>query len=409
MVTLSDIIARPDGPGGAGRERVLRCVRGCMDEFGHAADAPAVLAVAPGRVELCGNHTDHQRGRVLCAAAGPDMLACAVPNGLGRVRVCSEGFARAEICLPAGAPVAAERATSAALLRGVAAGYATRGFDAYVASDIPPGGGLSSSAAFELLLAVLCERFSPEGGALTALERAERCRRAENEYFGKPCGLLDQAAIALGGVQELDFAAGCAATRVDFDFGRCGHRMCVVDTRSAHADLTADYAAIADECRAVAARFGAETLREVDEGAFYGAIPELRRSLGDRAVLRAMHVFAENARAGRAAGALRRGDFAAFLREVDASGRSSAELLQNLWPGRDAREQPLALALALARGVLGGAGACRVHGGGFGGTMLAFVPEGLYGEFSRRMEAVFGPGSCLALSVRSAGAGVIEI
>ena len=159
----------------------------------------------------------------------------------------------------------------------------------------------------------------------------------------------------------------------------------------------------------MAAHFGAAALREVDEGAFYGAIPELRRSLGDRAVLRAMHVFAENARAGRAAGALRRGDFAAFLREVDASGRSSAELLQNLWPGRDAREQPLTLALALARGVLGGAGACRVHGGGFGGTMLAFVPEGLYGEFSRRMEAVFGPGSCLALSVRSAGAGVIEI
>ena len=185
--------------------------------------------------------------------------------------------------------------------------------------------------------------------------------------------------------------------------------MCVVNCGAPHGDLTADYAAITAECRAVAGHFGAEVLREVDSRDFLAEIPVLRRALGDRAVLRAMHFFAENERVAREADALRRGDFGEFLRCVDESGRSSAELLQNLWPGRDAGEQPLMLAVALARDILAGSGACRVHGGGFGGTALAFVPEGLYGEFSARMEAVFGPGSCRALSVRPSGAAVIDI
>lgn len=395
-------------------ENEVRCALAGRLKAGFGLESEAFISV-PGRTELIGNHTDHQRGCVVAAAVTLSLDAAAARTGDGRIRVLSEGMEPVDVALDSLDARPSEHGSSAALVRGVAAGFAERGFlpgktglALAVSAGVPVGSGLSSSACFEVLVAAAMDAML-FGSGMSAAELARIAQFAENEYFGKPCGLLDQAAVALGGVQELDFAAGCAAARVDFDFGRCGHRMCVVDTRSAHADLTADYAAIADECRAVAARFGAETLREVDEGAFYGAIPELRRSLGDRAVLRAMHVFAENARAGRAAGALRRGDFAAFLREVDASGRSSAELLQNLWPGRDAREQPLALALALARGVLGGAGACRVHGGGFGGTMLAFVPEGLYGEFSRRMEAVFGPGSCLALSVRSAGAGVIEI
>ena len=401
------------GEGGAERtrSRALRAAEGCLSVFGRSPGDGALLASAPGRAELGGNHTDHQRGRVLCAAVGLDALGCAARNGLDRVRVYSEGFGLTELALPAAGPDEKERCGSAALIRGIAAALRPEGFDAYVLSDVPPGSGLSSSAAFELLIAVMCAAFSGDGDACGALRLASVCQRAENEYFGKPCGLLDQAASALGGVQEIDFAdpARPSASGVGFDFGRCGHRMCVVNCGAPHGDLTADYAAITAECRAVAGHFGAEVLREVDSRDFLAEIPALRRALGDRAVLRAMHFFAENERVAREVDALRRGDFGEFLRCVDESGRSSAELLQNLWPGRDAGEQPLMLAVALARDILAGSGACRVHGGGFGGTALAFVPEGLYGEFSARMEAVFGPGSCRALSVRPSGAAVIDI
>ena len=406
-----------DGPQGLSyaRERALRVARGFAERFAAGDGKRSVLlASAPGRAELGGNHTDHQRGRVLCASIGLDALACAGANGLGLIRLYSEGYG--ELCVDTAAlsaPVDAERGHTAALVRGVAAGIAARGFrvsgfDAYVASDVLSGSGLSSSAAFEVLLGCVMNALFC-GGAIPPLELAAIGQAAENVYFGKPCGLLDQTACSLGGVSAIDFAdpGHPQVEPIACDFERSGHSLCIVDTGSCHDDLTAEYAAIPDECRAVAAHFGADALRGVDPAAFSAEIPALRRSLGDRAVLRAMHFFAENERVSRQAAALRAGDFAAFLALVNESGRSSAELLENLWAG-DAREQPIPLALALARDALGGAGACRVHGGGFAGTIAAFVPHGLLGSFTARLEAVFGPGSCHVLRVRPEGGAIID-
>ena len=387
-------------------ERVQTVCREYRRLFGDAE--PSVWS-APGRTELGGNHTDHQHGRVLAAAVDMDMLAAAAPNGERLVRVKSEGYEMFTLSLDELAPVEAEQGTTAALVRGVCAqaverGYAVGGFNAYVSSRVMQGSGLSSSAAFEVLVgAVVNGLFC--GDSLTATDLAIMGQKAENLWFGKPCGLMDQMASAWGGVIEIDFADPSAptVTPVDFDFASTGHRLCMVDLRSDHANLTAEYAAIPEELRKVSAFFGKEVLREVDEEEFSAAIHALRREAGDRAVLRAMHVFEENRRVPEEAAALRDGDFERFLALVRASGLSSWLYLQNVVVSGAVRDQAAALALALCRKVLGARGACRIHGGGFGGTVQAFVPDDLLEPFRTQIEAAFGAGSCHVMQIRPAG------
>ncbi len=364
---------------------------------------------APGRTEISGNHTDHQHGKVLAASVDMDMLAAAAPNGTGTVRIHSEGHAPFSVSLDRLEPQADEAGTSAALVRGICAlsarrGFPVSGFDACIVSNVPPGSGLSSSAAFEVLIgAVVNGLFC--GNSLQAPDLAIMGQQAENLWFMKPCGLMDEMASAWGGIIAIDFRDPSAplVTPVDFDFSAHGCSLCMVDVKADHANLTAEYAAIPGELKAVCGVFGREFLRDVDESAFYARLPEVRRAAGDRAVLRAIHVFQENRRVDAITRALREDDFPAFLRLVRESGRSSWLYLQNVTPAGSTLDQSAGVALALCESVLGERGAFRIHGGGFGGTVQAFVPDDLLEAFRTRLEAVFGAGSCHVMQIRPVG------
>jgi len=366
---------------------------------------------APGRTELGGNHTDHQHGRVLAAAVDLDILAAVRPNGSGRIRVQSQGYPLIEVDLRELSPQPGEENTSAALIRGVAARMTAlgcplegAGLDACLVSSVPGGSGLSSSAAFEVLVGtILNELFW--GGKATAVELAQIGQYAENVFFGKPCGLMDQTASSVGGVVAIDFAdpAAPAVERIGLDLAAQGHALCILDSHASHADLTGEYAAITDELKAVCRHFGREVLREIPEADFLAALPELRREAGDRAVLRAFHFYAEDRRAAAEAQALKSGDFPAFLELVRESGRSSAMYLQNVVPTGQTADQELMLTLALAERLLEGRGAVRVHGGGFGGTAQAFVPLDMVDRFKAGMEAALGAGSCHIVTIRPVG------
>lgn len=375
--------------------------------------APTHVFSAPGRTELGGNHTDHQRGCVLAAAVDLDTRAAVALNGTTVIRLLSEGYPLCQVDLNDLAVRPEEVNTTAALIRGVAAGFVNRGFrlrgfDACVTSTVLPGSGLSSSAAFEVMLGTAMNRLFACG--LDAVTIAQIAQYAENVYFGKPCGLMDQMASSVGGCVAIDFAdpAAPVVTPVDFDFAACGHALCIIDSGASHADLTDEYAAIPTELSAVCALFGKEVLRDVPEADFYTRLPEVRKAAGDRAVLRAIHVYEENRRVAAEVDALRRGDFPAFLRVVNESGFSSQNLLQNVIPTGATAHQEVALALGLARHLLGSRGACRVHGGGFAGTIQAFVPNDMLDDFRSRMEAVLGAGSCHVLAIRPQGGMVVE-
>ena len=393
-----------------GKDRIAGLVELFEKTFAPAGDV--TVFSAPGRTELGGNHTDHQHGCVLCGSVDVDILACAAPSGTNTMRIVSKGFPRLEIALDDLAVHEEERGTSVSLVRGIAAkmrelGCTVVGFDACMCSDVLAGSGLSSSAAYEVLMGSIINHFG--GGNLDAVAIAKVGRYAENVYFGKPCGLMDEMASSVGGAVAIDFAdpAAPVVERVDFDFSACGHSLCIIDTVSDHADLTDDYAAITREMGAVAAYFGKSVLREVDEEDFFAALPRVRAQCGDRAALRAMHFFAENRRAAQEAEALKNGDFAAFLELVNASGRSSAALLQNIWSVSDPQKQAVSLALALGERLLAGRGAIRVHGGGFAGTIQAFVPDELLDEFKKSMEAVLGDGTCRVMHIRPLGGCVL--
>lgn len=401
------------GPAEAARARVAGVLEGYSRCFGAQEGSPAVLCSAPGRTELCGNHTDHQQGRVLAGAVNLDFLACAGPNGTNRVRFQSEGWPLVEIELDFEGPRAAERESTAALVRGMAElvaqlGYEVGGFDVYAVSDVLPGSGLSSSAACEVLLGVI-ENSLFCGGALSAVEIAQLGQRAENVYFGKPSGLLDQMASSVGGAVAIDFADPLKpeVRSVSVDLEAMGYALCIIDSGASHAALTGEYASIPEEVGKIAAQFGKRVLREVDEAEFMRALPELRRAAGDRAVLRAMHFFADDRRSAEEADALERGDVERFLALVRESGRSSWELLQNITPTGAVAEQAMAVALAVAERALGGRGACRVHGGGFAGTIQAFVPLDMLEGFRAAVESVLGEGSCHVLSIRPDGGTVL--
>ena len=361
---------------------------------------------APGRVELGGNHTDHQHGCVLAAAVDLEMRAAVTPNHDGVIRVFSQGCAPVEVALGDWTPRPEERNTTAALVRGMAAqfirrGAALTGLDMRVTSQVPVGSGLSSSAAFEVLLGRVFSGLCC-GGSVSPEDIARMGQTAERDYFGKPCGLMDQMASSVGGLVYMDFADPVhpAMERIDCDLGASGYGLFIVDSGADHADLTADYAAIPAELEQVCRVFGAEVLRQVDETEFYRRLPAVRAAAGDRAALRAIHVFDENRRAAAEAEAQRKQDFPAFLALVNASGASSWQYLQNVTSG-DPRQQALAVTLAVCRRALGGQGAVRVHGGGFAGTALAFVPDDRCEMFRRTVEQTLGVDKCRLLSVRN--------
>lgn len=364
---------------------------------------------APGRSELGGNHTDHQRGKVLAAAVNLDTLAAVRPNGSGVIRVLSQGYPLCAVSAGELSPKPEEAGTTRALIRGVAAGFArlgcrVGGFDAYCVSTVLPGSGLSSSAAFEVLMGTIINALFYENKA-DAPQVASIGQCAENAFFGKPCGLMDQMASAVGGLVAIDFfdKRSPKVHPVHFDFSSCGHALCILDSGADHADLTDEYAAIPGELARVCGALGKEVTTQLSPSEFFHALPDLRRRCGDRAVLRVMHEFRENLRVEQEVAALESGDFEAFLALVKESGESSWMYLQNVIPAGAKEHQEMAVALALCAHYLGGRGAYRVHGGGFAGTVQAFVPLDMLDGFCAAMEGALGKGACHVLSVRPQG------
>ncbi len=371
--------------------------------------SPQRFFSAPGRTEIGGNHTDHQRGRVLAAAVNLHMLSAVRENGTDVIRIQSEGYPMCQVSLQELEPKAEEINTTPALVRGIAArfcqlGCPVRGFDAYMTSSVLPGSGLSSSAAFEVLIGTIINHMFFDGKA-TQPEIAIIGQYAENVFFGKPCGLMDQMASSVGGMVTIDFLDkdNPVIQSVEFDFAACNHALCIIDTRASHADLTDEYAAITLDMKSICRHFGKEVLTQIDEADFYKEIPALRKTCGDRAVLRAMHFYKENARVPEQVAALRAGDFDRFLRLVKESGFSSYMYLQNVIPAGYKSHQDVGLTLALCHNLLGERGAFRVHGGGFAGTVQAFVPLDMLEAFRTGIDAVLGQGACHVLSIRPQG------
>ena len=391
--------------------RYTAVLDGLEKTFGSHAEAG--LYSAPGRTEIGGNHTDHQHGRVLAGSVNIDMIAAAAPNDKNQLRVQSEGYDLCVIDLNDLEARKEEENTTAALLRGECAAFTQRGaklagLDVYVSSNVPKGSGVSSSAAFEVLIGVIlndcfmAEKVSP-------IVIAQIGQWAENVYFGKPCGLMDQMASSVGNIITIDFASPAkpVVEPVAVDFSKAGLALCILDSGADHADLTDEYAAIPAECRAVAAVCGGEVLRDVPFETFLAKLPECRRQCGDRAVLRAFHIYADNDRVAKQVAALRDDDFDTFLRLVNESGRSSWEYLQNVIPAGYKEHQEVGVTIAAAKHLLGGKGAVRVHGGGFAGTVQAFVPVEMLAEFKAGMEAILGEGRCHVLSIRPEGGAVL--
>ena len=360
---------------------------------------------APGRTEIGGNHTDHQHGCVLAAAVDMETTAEVTLNGTNVIRVDSEGYKPVEIGLNDLSVKESEKNTTAALIRGVAAaftqrGYKLAGFDAKVKSTVLPGSGLSSSAAFEVLIGRILNGLFADN-AVSAIEIAQIGQYAENVYYGKPSGLMDQMASSVGGLVFIDFndPKMPVVEKVDYDFAHSGYTLCTIDAGADHADLTDEYAAIPAEMKQVAKLFGKKVLREVDEKEFYEKIAEVRKETGDRAVLRAIHFFNENRRVQLQVRALKNDHFDTFLHYVNESGMASWTLLQNVTPAGYIEKQDMAFTIALCQQLLGGEGAVRIHGGGFAGTALAFVPNDKFESFKTGVEAVLGEGHCHKLSI----------
>ena len=364
---------------------------------------------APGRTEIGGNHTDHQRGRVLAGAVNLDTVAAVRLNGTDTIRIMSKGYPVSTVNVTELTPMESEINSTPALIRGVVArftemGCKVEGFDAYCESTVLPGSGLSSSAAYEVLIGTIVNHMFFEG-KVSQPEIAMIGQYAENVFFGKPCGLMDQTASAVGNLVTIDFfeAGNPVIEAVEFDFAACGHALCIIDSGADHADLTDEYAAVPGEMKAVAAFLGKEVLTEIDEAAFFAAIPEIRKACGDRAVMRAIHFYQENARVPQQVAALRAGDFDKFLALVKQSGYSSYMYLQNVIPAGYKAHQDVAVALALCEHYLAGRGAYRVHGGGFAGTVQAFVPYDILDSFVAGIDGALGTGACHVLSIRPQG------
>lgn len=394
------------------RERISRVLDGYMQEFGYDGTAQVSVCSAPGRTELGGNHTDHQGGKVLTGSVDLDALACVAANGTDTINIFSEGYGKTSVCLDNLSPVVAEKDSTAAIIRGIAAkissmGYKVEGFDAYITSDVPGGSGLSSSACLEVLIAVIVNHLFC-GNSISNVELAKIGQYAENVFFGKPSGLLDQMGCAMGGIVAIDFKeAEPVCRQVNFNLADAGYAMCIIDTGANHMGLTEYYAAVPAEMKAVAQYFGKEVLSQLDEKEFFASLPSVRAALGDRAVLRAIHYFSDCKRVDAQVDALLEGSFNDYLRLVNESGRSSYMWLQNISTYRSSGDQPIAVALAAAEQLLGGKGAVRVHGGGFAGTIQAYVPKDILPAFCAGMNAVMGDGACKVTYIRPEGGAVI--
>ncbi len=389
------------------RKRLISAIDRFTEIYG---DRPLRVFSVSGRTELGGNHTDHQCGRVLAGGISLDLIAVAAPNDTTEIQVYSEGFSETRISVTETEIIPEECGSTAALIRGTAARFAqlgrpVGGFAAYITSDVLAGSGMSSSAAFEVMIGTICNDFFADA-AFSQAELAIIAQYAENIYFGKPCGLMDQMACALGGVAAIDFEDPAAPRweQIRLDLAKEGYALCIIDTGADHADLTDEYAAVPAEMRSVAVMLGKQYLRETEESAFWKKLPELRKACGDRAVLRAMHFYSENARAAEQASALRNGRFSDYLALVNASGRSSEAHLQNITPAGSTAHQDVAVALALCEKLLDGKGAYRVHGGGFAGTVQAYVPIGKAESFRQEIDCVLGAGACHVLQIRACGA-----
>lgn len=373
------------------------------------SEGEASLFSAPGRTEVGGNHTDHQHGCVLAGSVNLDVIAVASPNNDGIVRIKSQGYDMDIIDLNDLGVKEKEFGRASALIRGMLAqmqenGYTVSGFNAYTTSNVLKGSGLSSSAAFEVLIGVIISNLF-NSGKVSAVEIAKMAQQAENRYFGKPCGLMDQMASSVGGFTAIDFKnpGEPIIEKVNFDLAAHEQSLCIINTGGNHANLTDDYAAITQEIRTVAEFFGKQVLRDISEDEFYKNIKELREKCGDRAVLRSIHFFADNKRAIEEKDALKNNDFSKFLSLVNESGNSSYKYLQNVFSVSAPSEQGLSLALAISERVLAGRGAHRVHGGGFAGTIQCFVPNDILDTFLSEMKAVFGEDSCYVLNIRPVG------
>ena len=409
------VLQRLYGTAALARQRQRYCAALEQFELYFGPGRQVRMYSAPGRAELGGNHTDHQHGYGLAAAVTLDLIAVASPNPEGYVRVKSRGFNKLDVIdLTQAGPQEGESTHSASLIRGIAEGFRAAGreiggFDAYTASDVLRGSGLSSSAAFEMGMAVIWNGEYACGLEPPAL--AKICQYAENTYFGKPSGLLDQLTSAVGGVIFADFADPLQPQIEKIHAEGllpAGMALCVTDTRGSHSELTGEFAAIRQEMEQVAACLGQKVLGQVPEADFWAALPRLRRLCGDRAVLRAIHYFEENARALAQRDALRAGCFADFAALVLESGRASFALCQNVYCSTDVRHQGLSVALALSQSLLrGSTGAWRMQGGGFAGTIQAYVPQPLLERYRTAIERVFGAGSCYVLRLREEGAGRI--
>ena len=364
---------------------------------------------APGRTEVGGNHTDHQHGCVLAGSVNLDVIAIVSATDDNMVRIKSAGYPMDEIDVCDLEVKENEKGRASALIRGVLSAfsqnsYKVGGFDAYTTSNVLKGSGLSSSAAFEVLLSNIVNGLY-NNHSVDAVTMAKYSQFAEREYFGKPCGLLDQMASSVGGFTYADFfdPQNPIIEKVDINLLDSGHTLCVVDTGGNHANLTQDYADITLECKAVSEALGVEFLRDADESEFYKNIAAIRKSCGDRAVLRAMHFFNENARANAQRQALKDKNFDKFFALVNESGESSFNWLQNVYSPANPKEQGISLALAVTKQFLGDMGACRVHGGGFAGTIQCYIPSDMLASFKAVIEAVFGKNSCVVLSIRPVG------
>ena len=382
-----------------------------LNDFGElfGYDREVNIMSAPGRTEVCGNHTDHNNGKVLAASINLDAIAVVSKNDDNIIRVKSKGHKMNVVDLDDLIPNEANFGSSTTLVQGVAAtiknlGYTVAGFDACTTSDVMGGSGLSSSAAFEVLLgSILSYMFND--GKISPVEIAKVAQYSENVFFGKPCGLLDQMASSVGTFVTIDFKStkDPVIKKIDFDFSKSGHSLCIVDTHGNHSDLTDDYAAVRAEMESVAQALGKNVLREVSYEEFFAALPELTGRVNDRAILRAIHFFNENKRVEKAVECLENNDFEGFKQVIIDSGRSSFMLNQNVYTPKNPTEQKLSLALAISKELLDGKGAWRVHGGGFAGTIQAFVPNYMLDEYKKTIEGVFGEGSCHVLIIRPVG------
>lgn len=387
------------------RERYVKAINKYVSLYG---DTDVEIYSAPGRSEVGGNHTDHQHGCVLAAAVNLDAIAV-VGRVDNKIKVLSDDFDIAPINLEDLEIKKAEEGTSEALIRGVCArlkelGYNVGGFNAFITSDVLMGAGLSSSAAFETIIGTIISGLYNDM-TIDPVVIAQVGQYAENVYFGKPCGLMDQCASSVGSLINIDFndVAKPIVNKVDVDFSKFGHSLCIVDTKGSHADLTDEYAAIPMEMKKVANYFGKEFLREVDEEDFFNDIAGARKACQDRAVLRAIHLFEENKRVDQEVKALNNSDFETFKKVVKESGDSSYKFLQNVYANCDIQNQSVSIGLAMSEKIIGRNGVCRVHGGGFAGTIQAFVKDEFVTAYKTEIERVFGKGSCHVLKVRKYG------